>query len=111
MLSETSFQHIYETCSIFPLKSTLKAIEDSLKCKQNEDLKLECSQMPKLRVFNLFENFGINPSYLTKQLSFIKRRALANIRTGTFKIRVETQRYARPKIPYENRVYIVCENT
>ena len=40
VLSETSFQHIYETGSIFPLKSTLKAIEDSLKCKQNEDLKL-----------------------------------------------------------------------
>ena len=111
VLSETSFQYIYETGSIFPLKSTLKAIEGSLKCKQNEDLKLECSQMPKLRVFNLFKNFGNTPSYITKQLSFTKRRALANIRTGTFKIRVETQRYARPKIPYENRVCIVCENT
>ena len=111
ILSECSYQHIYEIGSVFPLKSTLKSIKQSLKIRQNECLKLECGNMPKLRIFNLFKNFEQTASYITKPLSFVQRRALANLRVGTFKIRAETQRYVRPKIPYDSRVCVACDNT
>ena len=81
-----------------------------MKLKQNYELKNECLPMPKLRTFNLFKDFENQPSYLTKPLTFYERKSLANLRSGSFKIRVETQRYFRPKIPYEQRFCVTCSN-
>ena len=110
ILCDCNFQYIYETDSIFPLKPTITSITNTLKCKQNNELKLECLEMPKLRTFNLFKDFKNVPSYLSKPLNYFQRRALANLRIGSFRIRIETQRYFRPKIPYEQRFCVTCPN-
>ena len=91
-------------------KSTTQVQCDTLKCKQNNELKLECLEMPKLRTFNLFKDFKNVPSYLSKSLNYFQRRALASLRIGSFRIRIETQRYLHPKIPYEQRFCVTCPN-
>ena len=110
ILNETNFPNIHETGSLFPLKKTIGAIEASLKLIQNDKLKHECLIMPKLRTFNCFKKFNETPHYLLRPLSFFKRKAMANLRLGTLKLRVETLRFLRPKVPFVDRVCIVCDN-
>ena len=83
---------------------------ETLKSKQNNEIKTECLAMPKLRTFNLFKDFENPPSYLSKPLNFFQRRALANLRIGSFRLKIETQRYFRPKVPYEQRFCVTCPN-
>ena len=85
-------------------------MQTSLKSKQNSELKIEYQPMPKLRTFNAFKDFENQPSYLIKPLNYFQRRAIATMRIGSFRIRAETQRYFRPKIPYERRFCITCPN-
>ena len=47
-------------------------------------------------------------SYQTFKL--FQRRAIASLRIGSFRLRIETQRYLRPKIPYDRRYCIACPN-
>ena len=108
--NDCSFQYIYETNAIFPLKATIVSITNTFKIKQNDEIKTECLAMPKLRTFNLFKDFQSKPIYLAKPLNFFQRRALANIRIGSFRLRVETQRYLRPKVPFERRFCVTCPN-
>ena len=108
--NDCNFQHIYETGEIFPLKPTILSMTETLKLKQFNEIKTECLIMPKLRTFILFKDFENQPSYLIKPLNFFQRRALANLRIGSFKLKIETQRYFRPKIPYEQRFCVTCPN-
>ena len=66
--------------------------------------------MPKLRTFVKFKNFSRTPSYLTKPLSFIQRKFIAKIRLGCLEIRIETGRYARPRLTEEARTCQVCQS-
>ena len=77
---------------------------------QNENCRIECNSMPKLRKFVLFKDFDREAGYLRKPLSFSQRKCLANFRIGSFKLRVETLRYVRPKIPYQERFCLTCPN-
>ena len=110
ILNDCNFQYIYETDSIFPLKQTILATTNTLKTKQNNEIKAECLTVQKLRTFNLFKDFETQASFLSKPLNFFQRRAIANLRIGSFKLKIETQRYFRPKIPYERRFCVVCPN-
>ena len=110
ILNNCNFQYIYETGAIFPLRPTILSITDTLKSRQNNDLKIECLAMPKLRTFNLFKDFETQPCFLTKPLNFFQQRAIASLRIGSFRLRIETQRYFRPKVPYERRYCIACPN-
>ena len=85
-------------------------MQTTLKSKQNNELKTECLPMPKLRTFNIFKDFENQPSYLIKPLNYFQRRSIATMRVGSFRIRAETQRYFRPKVPYERRFCITCPN-
>ena len=110
ILFDCNFQNIYENNCLFPLKPTIKAMQTTLKSKQNNELKTECLPMPKLRTFNIFTDFENQPSYLSKPLNYFQRRSIATMRVGSFRIRAETQRYFRPKVPYERRFCITCPN-
>ena len=110
ILFDCNFQNIYENNCMFPLKPTIAAMQTTLKSKQNNELKAECLPMPKLRTFNVFKDFENQPSYLIKPLNYFQRRSIATMRVGSFRIRAETQRYFRPKIPYERRFCITCPN-
>ena len=110
VLNDCNFQYIYETDSIFPLKQTIHAITNTLKTKQINEIKAECLTVPKLRTYILFKDFETQASFLSKPLNFFQRRAIVNLRIGSFKLNIETQRYFRPKIPYERRFCVVCPN-
>ena len=110
ILSDCNFQYIYETDTIFPLKPTISSIINTLKSKQNIEIKTECLTMPKLRTFNTFKDFENQSTYLIKPLNFFQRRAVANIRIGSFRLKIETQRYVRPKIPFDRRFCTTCPN-
>ena len=108
--NDCNFQYIYETDQIFPLKTTILSMTETLQSKQNTEIKNECLAMPKLRTFILFKDFENQPNYLSKPLNYFQRRALANLRIGSFRLKIETQRYFRPKIPYEQRFCVTCPN-
>ena len=67
-----------------------------------------CSEKPKLRIFIKFEDFHTTPAYISKPLSFIQRKFLE--RLGCLEIRMETGRFARPRIPQADRTCQVCPN-
>ena len=50
------------------------------------------------------------PSYISKPLSFVQRKFLAKLRLGCLEIRIETGRYARPRLPEEARICQICQN-
>ena len=110
ILNDCNFQYIYETDAIFPLKPTILSIISSLKLKQNTEIKTECLAMPKLRTFNICKDFDKQATYLSKPLNFFQRRAIANIRIGSFRLKIETLRYMRPKIPFDRRFCVTCTN-
>ena len=43
-------------------------------------------------------------------MSFIQRKFISKLRLGCLEIRLETGRYARPRLPAEARLCQVCEN-
>ena len=75
---------------------------------QSESLKIQCRSKPKLRTFNLMNNFEKSPDYISKPLSFVQRRVIAKVRTGCLPLRLETARYERPRIPAEERYCHAC---
>ena len=101
---------VFENGFIFDLKQTVDNLKSEMLQKQQNTLKTECSQKPKLRTFVKFKNFSETPAYLTKPLSFIQRRSLAKLRLGCLEIRLETGRWARPRLAEEARICQACEN-
>ena len=85
-------------------------MQKSMLLAQQANIKVECQNKPKLRTFVKFKEFSRTPSYLTKPLSFIQRKFLAKIRLDCLEIRIETGRYARPRLPEEARTCLVCPN-
>ena len=71
--------------------------------------KRQCLEKPKMRTFVQFKSFGELPSYVTKPLTFVQRRYLAQLRTGTLPLRLETGRFARPFIPEHERLCQICD--
>ena len=61
ILCDNGLNHIYEMQQIFPLKSTIAQLKESMLKKQQELFKLECQNKPKLRTFMMFKDFGKQP--------------------------------------------------
>ena len=76
--------------------------------RQQTQIKTQCLNSPKLRTFIKFKDFFSTPKFLTKPLSFVQRKFLAKIRLGCLELRIETGRYARPRLPPESRLCQVC---
>ena len=77
---------------------------------QQNSLKNQCEAMPKLRTFTIFKELDKTPCYITKPMSFIQRKFISKLRLGCLEIRLETGRYARPRLPAEARLCQVCDN-
>ena len=101
---------VFQSGLTFSLKNTVEDLKSNMLKKQQTELQRECSQKPKLRTFVLFKSFSDTPSYLTKPLSFIQRKFLAKLRLGCLELRLETGRWARPRLPEVDRLCQVCEN-
>ena len=105
-----TLRQTFENGTLFDLKSTVEHVKNQLIENQQNILQMECTQKPKLRTFVKFKDFYSTPSYLTKPLSFIQRKFVAKIRLGCLEIRLETGRWARPRLVEESRICQVCEN-
>ena len=76
---------------------------------QQQIMKSECKNKPKLRTFMLFKDFGPLPPHVGKPLSFVERKCISKLRLGILPLRIETARYARPILP-ENQRVCYCES-
>ena len=56
----------------------------------------------------LLKDFTCEPDFIKKPLTFILRRLIARIRLGCLPLRLETGRFAVPRLPEEKRKCIVC---
>ena len=112
IFSANNLAAVFESGNIFDLKLIIENLQSSMMLAQQNYLEDECSilKSPKLRTFITFKDFGTTPSYITKPLSFIQRKFMAKLRLGCLEIRIETGRYARPRLPEEARICEVCEN-
>ena len=93
---------------MFPLKSTIDEIKEKFKIDQADYPKNECMQQRKLRTFNKFKLFGNTPAYITKTMSFYQRKLFAKLRLGSLELRIETGRYARPRLEINERICLLC---
>ena len=110
IFADNDLSEVFGNGLIFDLKQTVDNLKSKMLQKQQNVLKTECSQKPKLRTFIKFKNFSDTPAYLTKPLSFIQRKFLAKLRLGCLEIRLETGRWARPRLAEEARICQACEN-
>ena len=67
--------------------------------------------MPKLRTFIEIKNFQVIPAFLTIPLSFVLHSFLCKACLGCLPLRLETARYCRPRIPPEERLCLICDNS
>ena len=110
IFSENNLPETFESGAVFDLKLVVENLQSCMIQTQQTALKNECGNKPKLRTFVRFKDFSMTPSYLTKPLSFIQRKFLAKIRLGCLEIRLETGRYARPRLAEEARTCQACPN-
>ena len=104
ILEEHGLGHIFENQQIFPVKTIISQLKESMIKKQSILFKTECLMKPKLRTFLTFKDFETLPPHISKPLSFVERRTVSKFRLGIFPIRLETARYLRPIVPENERV-------
>ena len=69
---EHNMAHVFDQQQIFPTKSTIKQLKSSMYKMQQQLLKTECENKPKLRTFMLFKDFENLPPHVGKPLSFVE---------------------------------------
>ena len=110
IFKDNGMLNIFESENIFVLKEIIEKLNKSMLKRQQAIVKDQCLISPKLRTFVKFKDFSNTPAYITKPLSFIQRKFLAKVRLGCLEIRIETGRYARPRLPAEARLCQICTN-
>ena len=80
------------------------SLTTSMREKQQDLIKTECENKPKLRTFLLFKDFQTLPPHVGKPLSFVERKTISKLRLGILPIRIETARYIRPILPEDQRL-------
>merc|ERR1711954_282175 len=88
---------------IFSIKDIIYKLKTSMREKQEDLIKTECENQPKLRTFLLFKDFQTLPPHVGKPLSFVERKTISKLRLGILPIRIETARYIRPILPEDER--------
>ena len=112
-----SKQNLSSVIDRFDSKSVLKLLKDSLLLSDKTMLRRECLSSTKLRTYNtLFSPFIAHSStiaYTRLTMPFKQRKRLAQLRLGCLPIRLETERFARPILPAEQRYCLQpeCDNT
>ena len=110
IFSSNNLQNIFQSNTNFDLQTTLCKLQKNMLLNQQNSLEIQCASKPKLRTFMKFKDFHTTPSYISKPLSFVQRKFLAKLRLGCLEIRIETGRYARPRLPEEARICQICQN-
>ena len=85
-------------------------MKQSMWVKQTAELKQRCTEMPKLRLYNAINDFGVTPIYLMLPLSFVQKMFLAKLRLSALAIRIETGRFERPRLEEKERLCLSCKD-
>jgi len=109
ILYQHNLAKIFDDEQIFPTKEITLKLKTSMYEMQQQIIKNECKNKPKLRTFMLFKDFGPLPPHVGKPLSFVERKSISKLRLGILPLRIETARYARPILP-ENQRVCYCES-
>ena len=104
ILHQHNLAYIFKNQQIFSTKEITSKLKSSMREKQQELLKTECQNKPKLRTFMLFKDFQILPPHVGKPLSFVERKTLSKLRLGILPIRIETALYVRLILPEDQRL-------
>ena len=104
ILNQHNLTHIFENQQIFSIKDVIYKLKASMREKQQDLIKTECENKPKLRTFLLFKDFQTLPPHVGKPLSFVERKTISKLRLGILPIRIETARYIRPILPEDQRL-------
>ena len=65
----------------------------------------------KLRTYRQYKYVLSCSSYVKNVKTVFLEEQLSNFRSGSLKLAIETGRYAKPKIPLENRLCIFCDSS
>ena len=104
VLYEHDLNQVFDFQQIFSVKDIVSKLRQSMTKKQQNELKTECENKPKLRTFITFKDYEKLPAYIGKPLSFIERKTMCKLRLGILPIRMETARYVRPVLPEDQRL-------
>ena len=63
----------------------------------------------KLRTYAKLKTLSNLEKYLTLNLTWLQKRTISRIRVGDHKLRVETGRHCRPRLPPDERLCLVCK--
>ena len=91
-------------------KTDIDNMKQSMWVKQTAELKQRCTEMPKLRLYNAINDFGVTPIYLMLPLSFVQKIFLAKLRLSALAIRIETGRFERPRLEEKERLCLSCKD-
>ena len=95
---------IFDSQQIFSIKNVVSKLKLSMAIKQQNELRIECKNKPKLRTFITFKDYQQLPAYVGKPLSFVERKTVSKLRLGILPIRLETARYTKPVLPEDQRL-------
>ena len=109
IFSDCNLQDVYQSNVRFNKREIVDKMELVFLQQQRQQINQECEDKPKLRTFMLFKEFNEPAAYIKRPLSFYQRRMLAKLRLGCLPLRIETGRYATPRLPEENRTCLVCK--
>ena len=109
ILSQHNLAKIFDDQQIFQSKEIATKLKTSMYELQQQIVRNECQNKPKLRTFMLFKDFGPLPPHVGKPLSFVERKSISKLRLGILPLRIETARYIRPILP-ENQRLCYCDS-
>ncbi len=97
----------------------MEEIKLLLKTKSSEKWKIDVENFPKLRTYRTLKNQFGKENYVDNFLSKNRRSIIAQMRTGTSFLRIETGRYERQqgpngkfeKLPIEKRTCRICKQS
>ena len=102
VLEDCNLAFLFDSKTPFSNNSIIEDISSRMMSSQCAELENACSLKPKLRTFITFKKFTEKPtSYVTKPLSFIQRKFMAKLRLGSLQLRIETDRFNKPKLEVE----------
>lgn len=92
------------------LPVNLDQCKQLFKGKEEQTWLNEISRKPKLRTYEKFKNTLETEPYVIKNLSRSERSVMAQLRTGILPLRIETGRWACPRLLPEERLCQVCNS-
>ena len=100
---------IIQNCRQGTTAKTIRMHEKSFQNSYNDYMKIRTEKSTKLSHFYYtFKNPWTPEKYLVNMKNPKVRQTLAKFRLGNHKLAVETLRYVRPKIQYEDRKCALC---